>query len=89
MVSVFDSPADWRGQQLSPTDWIRPLRTDQIREIDAALRHVERGNIALADLRKEDFPLTEFARDLIDMRGQLQFGPGLQMYRGFPVREYT
>jgi hypothetical protein len=89
MVSVFDSPADWRGPELSPTDWIRPLTPGQTAEIDAALRHVERRGLALADMRKEDFPIPDFARDLAAMRSELQFGPGIQMYRGFPVRNYT
>jgi hypothetical protein len=40
-------------------------------------------------MRKEDFPLPQFAHDLAAMRAELQFGRGLQMYRGFPVRDYT
>ncbi len=89
MATVFDSPADWRGPQLSPQDWIRPLTPDQIAEIDAALRHTERRGLTLGDMRKEDFPLPTFAADLVAMRTELQFGVGLQMYRGFPVRNYS
>jgi len=89
MASVFDSPADWRGAQLSSKDWVRPLAPGQVAEIDTALRRFERGGRSLAHMRPEDFPIPEFARDLAAMRAELQFGPGLQMYRGFPVRDYS
>ena len=89
MVTIINSPADWRGPELDPNDWIRPFKPEHLKEIDAALRRVERRGIPLAEMRKEDFEIPGFAEDLADMRSELQSGVGVQMYRGFPVRDYT
>lgn len=89
MAAILNSRADWRGPQLTSADWIRPMRADHISEIDAALRHVEKQGLALGGMRRDDFPIPDFAHDLAEMRHELQFGPGFQMYRGFPVRNYT
>ena len=89
MAKVINSPADWRGAKLPPADWIRPVSADHVSEIDAALRQIERHGLSLGDIRKDDFAIPGFAADLTDMRHELQYGPGIQMYRGFPVRNYT
>lgn len=89
MAAIINSPADWRGPSLKSSDWIRPIRSAHIAEIDGALHRIEQRAIPLAQMRAEDFPLPTFAEDLADMRHELQFGPGLQMYRGFPVRNYS
>lgn len=89
MATVIDSLADWRGRELTPKDWIRPLHPDHIAEIDGAIRYVEKRGLSLGNMRREDFPIPSFAHDLAAMRHELQYGCGIQMYRGFPVHAYS
>ncbi|MEE2761473.1 MAG: TauD/TfdA family dioxygenase [Pseudomonadota bacterium] len=87
---VVKDDADWRGPELAERiDWLRPLTGAQISEIGAALEHFESTGKSIGQMAQEDFPLLTFAADLREMRGLLQTGPGMQMYRGFPVREFT
>ncbi len=88
--SVIDDQADWRGPDLAARgDWLRPFKADQIAEIAAALARFEATGKSIGAMTLEDFPLPEFAADLAQMSALLQNGPGIQMYRGFPVRDFT
>jgi hypothetical protein len=89
LPGVINDAADWRGPDLAArTDWLRPLSDAQITEIGAALENFEATGKAIGDMGRGDFPLPEFAADLAEMSALLQDGPGIQMYRGFPVRKY-
>ena len=84
------SPADWRGSEISGSEhWIRELSDMSIDEIDQALRRAEQSGLSIADLSTETFPLPTFSNDLAVMRHELERGPGLQLYRGFPVERYS
>jgi hypothetical protein len=87
---VFNDAADWRGPEMAQrTDWLRPLTPAQIAEIGAALENFEATGKTIGAMARVDFPLPEFASDLTHMSAQLQNGPGIQMYRGFPVRDFS
>lgn len=90
MLSITNDEADWRGPELAErSDWLRPLNQAQIAEIGAALATFEASGKSIGEMTREDFPLPEFAGDLAQMSARLQTGPGIQMYRGFPVRDFT
>ena len=90
MPGVINDEADWRGPDLAArSDWLRPLKPGHIAEIGRALETFEATGKSIGEMTREDFPLPEFADDLAEMSAQLQNGPGIQMYRGFPVRDFT
>jgi hypothetical protein len=87
---AVDDEADWRGPDLVVrSDWLRPFKPDQIAEIGAALKTFEASGKSIGEMTRQDFPLPEFAADLAEMSSRLQNGPGIQMYRGFPVRDFS
>ena len=82
--------ADWRGPDLAARDdWLRPINADQITEISRALETFEASGKSIGEMARADFPLPGFAADLSKMSAALQNGPGIQMYRGFPVRDFS
>ena len=89
-VGEIASPADWCGPEIyGSARWMRQLSDQSIDEIDQALRGAQQAGIAIAALTRETFPLPTFAADLAAMRGELETGLGLQLYRGFPTARYN
>jgi len=87
---VIEDLADWRGPDMAQrVDWLRPLSQSQIAEIGAAQINFEATGKSIGEMTKADFPLPNFSGDLRDMSHRLQDGPGIQMYRGFPVRDFS
>ncbi len=83
------SPADWRGPDLRKrTDWIHTLASNEIDEIEHALKTAKARGVTLATLEKEKFPLTAFPRIVDRVRETLENGPGMFLIRGFPTERY-
>ncbi len=83
-------PEAWHGSDLvRTTDWIRPISAAAIDEIDRALRIVKARGVAWRDIRREDFPLPGFSRDLAAVSHELEHGRGVVLLRGLPVERYT
>ena len=83
-------PEAWHGSDLvRTTDWIRPISAAAIDEIDRALRIVKARGLAWRDIRREDFPLPGFSRDLAAVSHELEHGRGVVLLRGLPVERYT
>lgn len=83
-------PAAWTGADLArSTDWIWPISAAAVGELDAALAHVERRGIPWRSIRKDDFPLGELARTLVEVQRELEDGRGVVLLRGLPVARYT
>ncbi len=90
MPGIVDDPADWRGPDIADRDsWIRDLSPATVDEIDAAFRTATDRGAGLGTMRREDYPLPGFAAELAELREALETGPGLRLYRGFPVERYT
>ena len=83
-------PEAWTGADLArSTDWIWPISAAAVGELDAALAHVERRGIPWRSIRKDDFPLGELARTLVEVQRELEDGRGVVLLRGLPVARYT
>lgn len=89
MKAIIEHQADWRGPSLPADLWLRSFSDEHLREIDFANRDCEARGLTLGEMTVEEFPLPTFDADIATMRDELQNGPGIQMYRGFPVRNYT
>jgi hypothetical protein len=89
MKAIIEGPANWRGPELAGSqDWIHVFSTQEVAEIEAALRAVKARGLGLADLRKEDFPLPVVQRVLAEGLERLETGRGLHLFRGFPAERY-
>lgn len=87
---LIESPANWTGPELmARADWRVRLGSDEIAEIDLALRAFQSAGKPLAEMRREDFPLTRFPAIAEKTLDYLENGPGIFMIRGLPVDRYT
>ena len=83
-------PAAWQGSDLArSTDWIWPVSDAAAAELDAALGVVKRRGLAWRDIRREDFPLADFAGTLAAVQRELEDGRGVVLLRGLPVGRYS
>src|SRR4029453_4252318 len=86
----ISGPEAWQGSDLAKTtDWIRPIPGDEIDEIDRALRAIKARALAWHDIRREEFPLPGFSRDLAAVGHELEHGRGAVLLRGLPVERYS
>ncbi|MEX2220216.1 MAG: TauD/TfdA family dioxygenase [Candidatus Rokuibacteriota bacterium] len=86
----ISGPMVWHGQELArSTDWIRPLSSAALDEIDAALRAVQARGLRWRDIRKKDFPLPGVSAELAQVNRDLEWGRGLALLRGLPVERYS
>lgn len=82
----FDIPAAWRAADLKrDRRWIYELRPDDIRQLEDALRETKRRGIGVPDIRRDDFPLGDFAHRLAEFLGELERGRGVMLIRGLPM----
>ena len=95
-IKVIDHPGNWHGPDMVKSqDWVRAFTPAYLAEIDGALRQMHDRGIGVGRARglqectKDDFPLPTFAGDIDIMRDQLQNGYCVQMYKGFPVHDYS
>lgn len=84
---VTDATA-WNAHALN-TDhsWIYRFGPEAIAELDAALAKVR--HLPVTDIRRQDFPLAKVARDLENVKQQLEEGIGMAVLRGLPVLNYS
>jgi hypothetical protein len=89
-MRAITGPETWHGTDLaSTTDWIRSIPPAAIDEIERALRAVKARGLAWRDIRREDFPLPAFSRELAAVGHELEHGRGVVLLRGLPVERYT
>ena len=89
-IGVVESPAAWRATDMgSSNHWKRRFEPGEIAEIDAGLRHAQKSAAALGALTTEQFPLPGFSSVLAELRGHLETGAGVFLYKGFPVEQYS
>ena len=86
----IDAPCAWLGSELARTDsWIYRLTAEDRRELDAALKRVQRAGTPLLDMRRDDFPLARFGATLKELLHELQHGRGFVLVRGLAEAGYS
>lgn len=82
----IEAPWVWTGAELEDsTEWLRPFGAGELAEIDSALSEVKARGLDVFDVRKEDFPLPDFGRELTKIARELESGRGMVMLRGLPL----
>lgn len=89
LKAVVD-PACWTKSDFAGSaDWEYRLREAEIADLDRAVAEIERGEIPLSDVRREDFALPILGPALAGLRAELLEGRGFVLVRGVPVPRYT
>ena len=90
MIPHLSGPEAWLGRDMAAsTEWIRPLSSRAVDEIDAALRGVQRRGLTWPKFGREDFPLPTFSDEIAAVLDELENGRGFVLLRGIPVERYT
>ncbi len=90
MVEVVGGPASWRGPDIvDSSDWKIELTEGHVAELFAALSAVDRPEVGLRDITKENFPLPTLAPVLEGVVDELVDGRGFALVRGVPVEQLT
>lgn len=85
----IEGPAAWRGEELADDDsWRFELSSDQIEEIEAAIRSAQATGRATSELRRQDFPLPTLSPLIDGWRTELDCGRGFVVITGLPVERW-
>jgi hypothetical protein len=88
-VPAITGPVAWLGRDmLASTEWIHPLSSRALDELDAALRSVQGRGLAWPKFGREEFPLPTLSRELAAVQDELEHGRGFVLLRGIPVERY-
>jgi hypothetical protein len=83
------TPAAWRGADLPHRrDWVTTLTTADVAEIERALAAVKARTVAMAAMRREDFPLPTLGPGIAEWTRELTDGRGFLVIRGLPVASW-
>jgi len=83
------TPKAWRGDRLArDTSWIVTLTDAEIADVDHALAAAKATGKPLAEVQREDFPLTVTRTRLQQTLAELSDGRGFVVVRGLPVERY-
>jgi hypothetical protein len=80
LSTAITGPEAWLGRDMAvSTDWIYPVSSQAVAEIDAALRGVQRRGLTWPKFGREDFPLPTFSRELDGELKDLYWGVGAHL----------
>ena len=78
-----------RGEALAGDDsWRIPLSSDQIEEIEAAIRSAVATGRPTGELTRNDFPLPDLGHKIAAWREELAVGRGFLLITGLPVERW-
>jgi hypothetical protein len=83
-------PGAWYGRELARRgDWIRTFSAAEVREIEAAVRGVQRAQVPFTSLTSLTFPLPTLGPVLRQVLAELLDGRGFILLRGLPVADWS
>jgi hypothetical protein len=87
---VLETPSAWYGPQMAASrEWIEPLTSAEIAEIDGAVQRWMRAERDLAALTADDFPLPTLGPRLRQILEVVLNGRGFVLLRGLPVERWS
>src|SRR5919106_4263717 len=90
MIGHISGPEAWLGRDMAAsTEWIRPIPSRAIDELDAALRGLQRRGLTWPKFGREDFPLPTFSREITGVLDERENGGGFVLLRVPPFDRYT
>ena len=83
--SELIGPDVWVGPDIQHNDnWIHYLSNAAILDLDRALQHVKKNDLAIP-FKREDFPLSVMANELREIVNNVRNGVGFSIIRGILV----
>jgi len=83
-------PKAWRGEALAhDLSWLVTLTAAEIADIDRAVATAKASGRAMADVGREEFPLSTLRPRLEQTLAELTDGRGFVVLRGLPVERYS
>lgn len=79
----------WAPEDFQGDSWIWRISSEEITEIDRALRQVQKLGLGVGEFGVEQFPLKSFREKLAAIREELIHGVRFALVRGLPVDRYT
>jgi hypothetical protein len=87
---AISGPSAWYGPDVAlSSDWIEPLSTAEISEIEVASQRLMQTEVDWRALRPEDFPLPRLERRLPGIMDDVLEGRGFVLLRGLPVEQWS
>jgi hypothetical protein len=82
--------AEWRRADVAdPSTWVWQLSSEEVEELDGALRHARARRDDVLDVTRDDFPLPTMSPRLDALAAELIDGRGFALIRGLPVERYS
>jgi hypothetical protein len=89
-TTPITGPKAWRSADLAgDTSWIVTLTEAEIADLDGALKAARASGRPLAEIRREQFPLTVMRATLDRALVEMRDGRGFLVLRGLPVARYS
>lgn len=81
----------WYGPDIDQCqdDWIYTFTPSDIKELESAAQLFIDSGIGVGAMTSELFPLPSLASRLLDLRKELIYGRGFELWRGLPVDRYS
>jgi hypothetical protein len=86
---LVEGPSAWIGRDLRSREdeWVYPLSSGEIAEIEIATAAVRARGLDIADIKRADFPLPTLGPKLDRLREEILNGRGFVLIRGLPVED--
>jgi hypothetical protein len=89
-TAPIKGPFAWHGSDLErSTDWIETISSEEVAEVEAAMRGVKTRGLELHEVRRADFPLPKLSKRLARIAKELESGRGIVLLRGLPVEKFS
>ncbi|KAF4626885.1 hypothetical protein G7Y89_g11270 [Cudoniella acicularis] len=87
----IEGPLVWDGKDLEahPETFIRVLSSDEIVEVDAALKSFVKLSLPVSEVTRSTFPLPTLGPALRQLSENIYNGTGVNLLRGFPIQNYS
>jgi hypothetical protein len=86
---TIDGPSAWYGPDVAArTEWIEPLSSAELAEIESAGRQLAKKEVDWQTLNHGDFPLPTLKPRLARILHEVLEGRGFVLLRGFPVERW-
>lgn len=87
LPSMIEDRSVWYATDT--TDWIEPISTDQIGEVEASVQEIERSGVEIEKITPLLVPLPTLAPRLQELLDEVLNGRGFVLIRRLPVERWT
>lgn len=90
LTSIITNASAWKKDDFKEDrSWILQFSTDDIAEIELALRNVQKKQLSLGEIVQTEFPLPNLGPRIRSWLSELEQGRGFLVVRGLPVERYS